>query len=204
MAKKLPPKPPNTKIYSEDDVVLDEKDLQKFGEMISVPYDDIISPVEPINKQEMKFLEMYFLGMAIPSACKVAGYKHKTKETLMAIGRKIIAKYEGSKEHREIMLRMGFGPVRVVSLLIDMAENGKSENARVQALNITTKCLGMQRDIMEAGSGAELIIRRSFGEGVEPPEPVSEQPTPVEKTKSAPKLIRISGSTASEDEKEVR
>jgi len=49
-------------------------------------------------------------------------------------------------------------------MLQDMATSARSESVRLQALNLITKCLGMQREIIEGFQGIEIHL-----EGLETP-----------------------------------
>lgn len=188
------------KHYKPEDVVISEKDMLMLQELDDANCNDLVNLVVPLDARELRFLELYFGGMPVPVAARIAGYKQKSERTRTIIGKKVIAKYDSLKDHREIMLKMGMGPVRVTGLLLELAMNGKSENARIQALNIATKCLGMQRDVMEAGSGAEVIIRRTAGDGLESPEPIQSKEEAISKSEKKRKLFMIEGSLPNDDD----
>lgn len=108
--------------------------------------------------REKKFLELYFGGALMKDAVRAAGYRGASDVALCNTGRAILTKYENSAPPKEIFRRVGASETRIAQLLLDMAENAKSESARVNALGILSKCLGLQREIDEGFQGFEIHL----------------------------------------------
>lgn len=66
------------------------------------------------------------------------------------------------------MRAMGYGETKVIEMLIDSAENAKSEVVRLNARVILAKCLGMMRETMDIQTGISIIIQPNQ---TPPPEP---------------------------------
>ena len=132
--------------------------------------DNINSKFSP---RERKFLELHFAGALMKDAARAAGYRGASDRALCNTGRAILTKYENSVHPKELFRRVGASETRIAQLLLDMAENAKSESARVNALGILSKCLGLQREIDEGFQGFEIHL-----EGLGPPSPPPGAPRP--------------------------
>jgi hypothetical protein len=97
------------------------------------------------SPRELKFLELYFGGNLIKDAARAAGYRGRSAQALCNTGRAILKKFEETAHPKEIFQRFGASQVRTALLLVNLAEKAKSESARVNALGIISKILGMQR-----------------------------------------------------------
>lgn len=119
-----------------------------------------VAPDNKLSVREQTFLDNYFEGMPMPEALRKAGFTAKSEFTLKGIASRALRKYDRLKDHREVFNDIGFSPRVMVEQLMNLAMNAKSETAKVQALNIATKCLGMQRESLDIEQGAEVIIMR--------------------------------------------
>jgi len=68
-------------------------------------------------------------------------------------------------DHKKIFRAIGFSEVRLALMLLDMAENAHSETVRLQALNVATKCLGMQRVVVEGIEGVKIVFNPNLQTG---------------------------------------
>lgn len=120
------------------------------------------------SERELKALEYWFSGKYKTKwqAARAAGYKGTSKSSLTNTLNGVIKKYDSNKDHREIMRDIGAGESNIVKLLWEIAKNGKDEKARLQALNILSKCAGMQREVVEGDRGGDIIINVPEGKRV--------------------------------------
>jgi len=151
--------------------------------------DNINSKFSP---RERKFLELHFAGALMKDAARAAGYRGASDRALCNTGRAILTKYENSVHPKELFRRVGASETRVAQLLLDMAENAKSESARVNALGILSKCLGLQREIDEGFQGFEIRLeglerRPPPGAGAAHPAPTPGLPAPAQRPKQITK-----------------
>ena len=58
---------------------------------------------------------------------------------------------------------MKYGETKVIEMLIDSAENAKSEMVKLTARIALARCLGLQKDVVEVEHGMNIIIR-SWGQ----------------------------------------
>ncbi len=113
------------------------------------------------SPRELKFLELYFSGALMKDAAKAAGYKGSSDQALCNTGRAILTKYEETARPNEIFRRVGASETRIAQLLLNLAESAESESARVNALGILSKCLGLQREQADPVQGARIVIQGS-------------------------------------------
>jgi hypothetical protein len=132
---------------------------------------------------ELRFIELYLMGgLTIENAMKTAGYINYHPKYRYTAARKIIEKYESNiADHRKIMRAMGYGETKIIQLLIDSAENAKSETVKLNARIALAKALGLQKEIVEGPQGVRIIINAANGESLKvgvciPPNP--DQPLP--------------------------
>lgn len=119
-----------------------------------------------LTMMELRFIEFYLTGeLTVDKAMESAGYKGYHKKSLYRLSRKIVEKYESSAgDHRKIMRAMGYGETKAIAMLIDSAENAKSEMVRLTARITLAKCLGLHQDVVAANQGIQIIIK-GRGEG---------------------------------------
>lgn len=119
-----------------------------------------------LTMMELRFIEFYLTGdLTVDKAMESAGYKGYHKKSLYRLGRKIVDKYESSAgDHRKIMRAMGYGETKAIEMLIDSAENAKSEMVKLTARITLAKCLGLHQDVVAVNQGIQIIIR-GRGEG---------------------------------------
>ena len=119
-----------------------------------------------LSLKEQRFIELYLTGdLTVDKAMESAGYVGYHKKSLYRLSRKIVEKYESSAgDHRKIMRAMGYGETKAIEMLIDSAENAKSEMVRLTARITLAKCLGLHQDVVAVNQGIQIIIR-GRGEG---------------------------------------
>jgi hypothetical protein len=115
---------------------------------------------------ELKFIELYLIGgLTIENAMKAAGYINYHPKYRYTAAKKIIEKYECSVgDHRKIMRDMGYGVTKLIELLVDSAENAKSEMVKLTARIALAKCLGLHSEIVDEVQGLKIIIDVHDGE----------------------------------------
>lgn len=120
--------------------------------------DDLKSPM---TAREQRFLGIYFSGekITMEKAAKLAGFKGKSKQALCNAARKVLMKYECQTDPREIFRRIGLGEEAIARKLLAIADDTQvAAGTRVQALSIASKCLGLQREVLEGADGARIVI----------------------------------------------
>lgn len=152
-----------------------EKDTAYVEEMLSLDLEAIVKVGEEMNEQEMVFMNIYLrlLDSEHPSPVQLAvdraKYKFKSEQVKLIVGNRILAKWQGKQDHKEIMRLAGLGPLQLTMQMKSMLANSKSDTSKVQVLNIATKCQDMQKNAIDVGAGVDLIIKRTKGEGLEEP-----------------------------------
>ena len=89
----------------------------------------------------------------------------------------IVEKYESCTSHREIFKEAGLSAVEIAGelrQLIEASKKAKDRKSWSTALNIASKCLGMQRDAVEAEPGAQIILNLGKAEKEKPKEAKNE------------------------------
>jgi len=179
-AKKADPKVKNNKSRKKS-----SDESPKYHDVTKhLDADSKVKPDKKLTDREIKFLEIYFSNPGIPlhTAARMVGYKAKHNATLDFTAKRILQKYEGLTDHKEIFRRMGCGEAKVAEMLIDLAKNATSETVKLNAIATLTKVFGMQKDQLDLGAGAEINIRPAAA-----PAPGSE----TEKTEKKGKLISL-------------
>jgi hypothetical protein len=125
------------------------KTVQNLPEIIEIDTD--------LSEKELKVLDSYFSGHPLHRAVKAAGYKAKDIPTRIFIGNRILQKYECQAGGKEIFRRIGLGEVRIALKLLALTDDEKP-NIRLQALSIASKCLGMQREVLESLEAPVIVI----------------------------------------------
>jgi hypothetical protein len=92
------------------------------------------------SPRELRFLELYFSGFLMKDAARAAGYRGASNQALCNTGRAILTKF--SKTPKALFYRTGARERRIAQLLVDMAENSKSDLQQLKALTILSKCIG--------------------------------------------------------------
>jgi hypothetical protein len=125
---------------------------------------EISNYIDMIDKQlsakELKFIELYLSGeYTKEKAMKAAGYNLLSNHYCLIIAARIIIKYEQTMgDHQKIMREMGYGEVKILQLLIDSAEKAKSETVKLNARIALAKCLGIQKEVLEAIHGVQIVM----------------------------------------------
>lgn len=110
--------------------------------------------------KELKFLEIYFQGnISQEKAMDLAGYQDYNQDYKGILARKIIRKHETQAgDHRIIARALGAGEVFVISGLMELAKNGKSEIVKRAALGDLAKILGLTKEQLETAGGIKIIF----------------------------------------------
>lgn len=144
-------------------------------EMMALDLEAIIRLDQEMTEQEMVFLNVYLRLLdshhesPVQLAVDRAKYQFKSEQVKLIVGNRILAKWQGKQDHKEIMRLAGLGPLQITMKMISLLKNSKSDTSKVQVLNIATKCQDMQKNSIDVGAGVDLIIKRTKGEGLEEP-----------------------------------
>lgn len=124
-----------------------------------------------LTVKELKFIELYLVGdHNVETAMESAGYTGYHPHSLYRLGRRIVQKYESQAgDHRKIMRAMGYGESKIIEMLIDSAQNAKSDMVKLNARVALAKCLGLNNDVVQTHLGVNIIIT---GRSQRPPEAV--------------------------------
>jgi len=98
----------------------------------------------------------------ILDAMKAAGYARRGGDAaLLRHGRHLLRAYDKLEEDPlDIFKSVAFGPREIAQRLKEESENQQSATARVQALNIASKCVGMQREALDLELGVPIVIKK--------------------------------------------
>lgn len=171
----------------DDNLLLSSSDI----ELISIEINSIEFK-QDFTEREKKFLELYLSGNITQDAAVMkAGYKSKFKQNRALIGKRIVEKYCSSiQDHKIIFRQIGFSEAKLGIMLLNMAENAKSENVRLQALNLASKCLGMHREVIEGLEGFKMVFEDCPAPTkAEPPKPQPALPAPQEQEQPVKRLV---------------
>jgi hypothetical protein len=170
-------------------------------EMMALDLEAIIRLDQEMAEQEMVFLNIYLRlldsGHKSPVQLAVdrAKFQFKSEQVKLIVGHRILAKWQGKQDHKEIMRLAGLGPLQITMKMISLLANSKSDTSKVQILNIATKCQDMQKNSIDVGAGVDLIIKRTRGEGLDEPEYELDMASKAGKKKERPavacKVIRL-------------
>ena len=121
---------------------------------------DKIDCKSALTLQEQIFLDLHLIEKkAIKDAMIQAGYNDLPERTLYFRAKKILQKYEAKAgDHRNIFRAIGLGEVRVAMGILELC-NSKNEKNKALGLQLASKCLGLQREVMEGGQGVTVIIQ---------------------------------------------
>jgi phage terminase small subunit len=135
-----------------------------------------------LKPKQIKFLEEYAKDGDKIRAYLAAGYKATTEESARVSATRLLQKIDENIDYREVLHTVGLNDRRVAEALKEMVEH-KDARVRVQALNITTKILGWQREEPEVPKGVQIVV-------VQNPLP-EENVTPVKPAIEVPKRMSI-------------
>jgi hypothetical protein len=177
--RKSPKKPPGNKIYIDNNSIIDsiEKNYLLTNPLIPPDPTPDPGPEQPVKltEKELIFMSTYISTNGnIRAACAAAGFRSREKKNQWTIAQNIIARYQlAQADHKKIFADCGLTETKIALLLIDLAQNARSESARVSALALITKCLGLQKEVTEGFQGFEIRL-----EGLGPPSPPPGAPRP--------------------------
>jgi len=84
------------------------------------------------SPRQIKFLELYFAGCSLKAAARGAGYLGASDSALCNTG-------------RAILLRAVAIDARIAHLMLEVAENCRSESGRLKGLSILVKAMSSRR-----------------------------------------------------------
>ncbi len=147
-----------------------------------------INMKDDFSEREIKFLEYYLSGeVKQENAARLAGYASTCDRYLRKIAQKIVQKYESrTEDHRKIMRALGYGEVKVLQLLIDSATKAQSETVKLNARIALAKCLGMQKEVIDAVEGVQIVIRSHQTAGEQPTTAAQHKPVAPPASTPAP------------------
>jgi hypothetical protein len=151
-------------------------DTAYVDEMLRLNLEAMVKLDVEMTDQEMTFLNVYLRlvdsghDSPLQLAIDRAKYKFKSDQVKLVVGHRILAKWQGKQDHQVIMRLAGLGPLQIAMKMKSMLEHTKSETAKVQVINIASKCLDMQKTTLDVAQGADIIIKRTKGNGMEEPE----------------------------------
>ena len=121
---------------------------------------DKIDCKSALTLQEQIFLDLHLIEKKpIKDAMNQAGYNDLPERTLYFRAKKIVQKFEAKAgDHRNIFRAIGLGEVRVAMGVLELC-NSKNEKNKALGLQLASKCLGLQREVMEGGQGVTIIIQ---------------------------------------------
>lgn len=193
--------PAEDPLYIYNNNIGENKDINKLDDNLLLSGSDIELINDEINSiefkteftpKEQRFLELYLSGsMSMDSSVQKAGYKSKFQQNRSLIGKRILEKYCASiQDHKNIFRQIGFSEAKLALMLLNMAENAKSENVRLQALNLASKCLGMHREVIEGLEGFRMVFEDCPAPAkAKPPKPQPALPSPQEQEEPVKKLV---------------
>jgi hypothetical protein len=113
-----------------------------------------------MSLKELEFIGLHFTGdHGILKSMKLAGYEAANDSYLYLLAKKIINKYEAQTgDHRIIARALGAGEVFVLSGLMELAKNGKSEIVKRAALGDLAKILGLTKEQIDGAQGITIIF----------------------------------------------
>jgi hypothetical protein len=167
--------------------------IEKSGnspEIIEVSNEDCLENCDlagGMTLRELKFVEIYLSGqISLDKAMILAGFERYSETYRARLGTKIIRKYECSVgDHRKIMWALGWGEVRVIQSLIEAATGFNSETVKLNARIALAKCIGIQKEVMEAAEGISIVINQ----GCLSPEPQPGQHRPTQVNQEQPPAL---------------
>jgi len=110
-----------------------------------------------LKPREEKFLEAYAQTGKHAEAYLAAGYKVKNREVARVSGYRLLRRICETIGYRETMDNVGLDDLRLAEVLKALVEH-EDPKIQVPAVNIATKCRGWQRDTLDLGQGAQIII----------------------------------------------
>ena len=110
-----------------------------------------------LKPRHRKFLESYAQTGDSTEAYLAAGYKAKTREVARVNGSRLIRNLFETMDYRETMDNLGLDDRRLAEILKELAEH-EDPKIRVRAADIISKCRGWQRETLDLGQGAQIVI----------------------------------------------
>jgi hypothetical protein len=111
------------------------------------------------STKEDKLLYYYYNeGLTKVESALKAGYCGKNSN-LQITANRVIKGYVDSGASRDVFRRVGLDERYLAKKLLQIIDNEKAPySSRIAAIHIATKCLGLQRDVVEGQSGAMIQI----------------------------------------------
>jgi len=144
-------------------------------EMMALDLEAIVRLDQEMTEQEMIFMNVYLRLLdsshesPVQLAVDRAKFPIKSEQVKLIVGNRVLAKWQGKQDHKEVMRLAGLGPLQITMKMISLLKHSKSDTSKVQVLNIATKCQDMQKNSIDVGAGVDLIIKRTKGDGLEEP-----------------------------------
>ncbi len=106
------------------------------------------------------FVQLHLIEkVTIDQAMISAGYERFSQQWRNVLARRIIVKYESRASDRRILFReMGAGEVAICQGLLDLAQNGRSEQVRRAAWADLASCMGLKSEQIESFQGVTLNV----------------------------------------------
>jgi hypothetical protein len=92
------------------------------------------------SPRQLLFLELFLSGYSMQDAARGAGYKGSTPQALCNSARRTLAKF--SNNPKALFRWAGAREKKIAQLLVDMANNTKSELQQLKALTILSRYMG--------------------------------------------------------------
>jgi hypothetical protein len=145
------------------------------GELVDLDPSNLKEKPSP---QELRFIHHHLVeNLPIVKSMDLAGYGQYSQDWKYKLAKKIIIRYESrADDHREICRLVGAGEVVVITGLLDLAKNAKSEPVRHNAWQTLAKILGLTQEQLESGGGLTVIFEANKGQA----QPVGVPPVPVQ------------------------
>jgi hypothetical protein len=90
--------------------------------------------------RQITFLELYLSGFTMKDSARAAGYRGSSDQALCNTGRAILSKFVANPQ--ALFRLAGTRERKIGQLIVDMANNSKSEFKQLKALTILSKCFG--------------------------------------------------------------
>jgi hypothetical protein len=122
--------------------------------------DDMSEKMKKLKPRERKFLESYAQTGNHAEAYLASGYKVNSWEVARVNGYRLLRRLFETMDYRQTMDNVGLDDLRLAEILKALGKH-EDPKIRVPAVNIATKCRGWQRDNIEIGAGAQILILQS-------------------------------------------
>jgi hypothetical protein len=191
-------KPKTLAAYIDNNILIGDdiirgSDLKKINDIAVGDQGELATASDLKSKmtaKELDFIRFFFSGdYSKKDSMKLAGYEAAQDSYLYLLAKKILEKYESQAgDHRVIARALGAGEVFVISGLMDLAKNGKSEIVKRAALGDLAKILGLTKEQLEGAQGITIIF-----EGVDQPGPaaLAYEPSEAQPALPAQRVLQI-------------